>query len=88
VSAKDLAARGAVITTLREFAVCAGLGGGGEGDIMKGVSFDEGQITEIKWKNLNLNGNLNRLEGLLLRMPRLRVLDLSGNRALKGVWCV
>ena len=88
VLAKEFAARGAVITTLQEFAVCVGLEGGGEGEIREGVTFEEGQITEIIWKKMNLNGNLNRLDGLLLRMPRLQVLDLHKNGALKGMWCV
>ena len=88
VSAKELTARGAVITTLQEFAVCVGLEGGGEGDIREGVTFEEEQITEIIWKKMNLNGNLNLLEGLLLKMPRIRVLDLGGNSALTGMWCV
>jgi hypothetical protein len=104
VSAKEFAARGAVTTTLQEFAVCVGLGEGveGFGDIREGVTFEEGQITEICWtgndggwndelcertiRSTNLNGNLNRLEGLLLRMPRLRVLELSGNKTLTGMY--
>jgi hypothetical protein len=83
--ARELIATKMVVVTLKEFAVCVGLAGGADGDIKDGVVFDEeGHITKINWHGKNLNGNLDRLGDVLKRMPRLQVLDLSGNKALTG----
>jgi hypothetical protein len=50
------------------------------------VEFGEkGQITKIEWKKKTMNGNLDKVKDLLAkRMPRLQVLNLSGNSNLKG----
>jgi hypothetical protein len=72
-----------VVETLKDFAKCVGLPD--EYDIMDGVEFDEkGQITKIDWKKKGLNGNLDKFKDLATRMPRLKVLDLYQNLALKG----
>jgi hypothetical protein len=86
--AKEWTAAKMVAVTLKEFAVCVGLAGGAGGNIKSGVEFDEeGHITKIDWTVKNLNGNLDRLGDVLKRMPRLQVLNLSGNSALTGT-CV
>jgi hypothetical protein len=57
--------------------------GEGDFDIMDGVVTEcaGGAIEEIHWRNKNLDGTLPVGD---LNMPKLRVLDLSGNRSLKG----
>jgi hypothetical protein len=58
-------------------------GVGYKGDIMDGVVTEcaGGAIEEIHWKNKNLDGTLPVGD---LNMPKLRVMDLSRNRKLKG----
>jgi hypothetical protein len=65
---------------LRAFAESVGY----KGDIMDGVVTEcaGGAIEEIHWKHdKSLEGTLPMGD---LNMPKLRVLDLSGNRNLKG----
>jgi hypothetical protein len=65
---------------LRAFAESVGY----KGDIMDGVATQcaGGAIEEIHWKSKGLDGTLTVGD---LNMPKLRVLDLSGNENLKGV---
>jgi hypothetical protein len=74
-----------VVETLKDFAKCVGLNLD-EHELMDGVEFDEkGHITKNGWSKKALNGNLDKfVEDLAARMPRLQVLDLSQNSALKG----
>ena len=74
-----------VIEVLKEFAVCVGFTVADK-YIEEGVEFDgDGQITKIAWSGKEMNGNLDRLGDMLKKkMPRLLVLDLSQNGALKG----
>jgi hypothetical protein len=64
---------------LRAFAESVGY----HGDIVDGVVTEcaGGTIEEIHWTNKDLDGTLPVND---LNMPKLRVLDLSGNRDLKG----
>ena len=64
---------------LRAFAESVGYNGA----IMNGVVTEcaGGAIKEIHWKSKNLDGTLPVTD---LNMPKLRVLDLSENRNLKG----
>jgi hypothetical protein len=75
-----------VVETLKDFAKIVGLSV--DAEAMEGVTREfgeKGQITKIRWKGKNLNGNLDKLTDFLAkRMPRLQVLDLGENDALKG----
>jgi hypothetical protein len=76
-----------VVETLMEFAKCVGLNLD-EYELMDGVTREfgeKGHITKIKWSaGKGLSGNLDKFTDLATRMPRLQVLDLSQNSALKG----
>jgi hypothetical protein len=76
-----------VVETLKDFAKCVGLAA--DKNVERGVEFDgEGKIKKIKWKERKLNGNLDMLGDVLVRMPRLQLLDLSVNFSLTGNVCV
>jgi hypothetical protein len=75
-----------VVETLKDFAKCVGLNLD-EHELMDGVTREfgeKGQFTKIEWSGKGLNGNLDKFTDLARRMPRLQVLDLSRNSALKG----
>ena len=76
-----------MVETLKEFAKCVGLNLD-EYELMDGVTREfgeKGHITKIEWAKKGLSGNLDKFTDLATRMPRLQVLNLGGNSALKGM---